>query len=293
MPRNSSGLYQLPADTQAIPNEVIESDAYNALIADFGDEITASLPRDGRAGMTGPLKLTSGTSSAPSLQFTAASTTGWYYDPVGGAIVIVVGGVEISRFSASGSSDSPPIGSGMDYWGTTAPPKWLFPYGQAISRTTYAALFAVLGTTYGSGDGSTTFNLPDKRDRASFGKGNMGGSSANRITNQAGGWNGNLLGGAGGAEQHVLDVNQIPSHQHSGTTAAETQPHTHSAAISPTFGNFAAGGSPAVVGFGTGGTGNQSTTHDHTFNTNFIGGGGSHNNLPPGIVCNYIIFAGV
>src|SRR5688500_3675360 len=54
-----------------------------------------------------------------------------------------------------------PTGSVVPYAGTTEPTNWLFCYGQAVSRTTYAALFTAISTTYGAGDGSTTFNLPD------------------------------------------------------------------------------------------------------------------------------------
>lgn len=65
--------------------------------------------------------------------------------------------------------------------GTVAPNGFLLCYGQAVSRTTYAALFATIGTTYGAGDGSTTFNVPDLRGRAIAGKDDMGGASANRL----------------------------------------------------------------------------------------------------------------
>lgn len=63
--------------------------------------------------------------------------------------------------------------------GTTTPVGWLLCYGQAISRVTYARLFALLSTTYGVGDGSTTFNLPDYRGPARVGRDNMGGTRAN------------------------------------------------------------------------------------------------------------------
>src|SRR5690554_2439526 len=56
-----------------------------------------------------------------------------------------------------------PTGSTQMFAGTSAPRGWLIADGRAVSRTTYAALFAVIGTTYGDGDGSTTFNLPDMR----------------------------------------------------------------------------------------------------------------------------------
>ena len=81
--------------------------------------------------------------------------------------------------------------------------QFAFPFGQALSRTTYAALhalFASAGYPYGSGDGSTTFNLPDLRGRGLFGKDDMGGSAANRITAGGSGITGTALGAAGGAE---------------------------------------------------------------------------------------------
>jgi hypothetical protein len=72
-----------------------------------------------------------------------------------------------------------PLAGGMDFWGATVPnSSFAFPAGQAISRTTYAPLFAIIGTTYGVGDGSTTFNLPDKTGRVSA----MKESSATRLT---------------------------------------------------------------------------------------------------------------
>jgi len=76
-----------------------------------------------------------------------------------------------------------PIGSIQAYSGTVSPnAKWLLCDNSAVSRTTYATLFALVATAYGIGDGSTTFNLPDYRGRSIVGLDNMGGSSANRIT---------------------------------------------------------------------------------------------------------------
>jgi len=76
-----------------------------------------------------------------------------------------------------------PIGTRVGYTGTSAPnSRWLLGYGQAVSRTTYSAYFALVSTAYGVGDGSTTFNMPDYRGRAGVGLDNLGGSSANRLT---------------------------------------------------------------------------------------------------------------
>jgi microcystin-dependent protein len=100
-----------------------------------------------------------------------------------------------------------PLGGGLDFWGTTTPnSSFAFPIGQAISRTTYATLFSLLSTTYGVGDGSTTFNLPDKTGRVSA----MKEASATRLTAT---WsvNGATLGGTGGSEKNALSsTNQLP-----------------------------------------------------------------------------------
>lgn len=88
-----------------------------------------------------------------------------------------------------------PVGGLLPYVGASAPnSSFALPFGQAISRTTYATLFALVGTTFGGGDGSTTFNLPDLRGRAVFGLDNMGGVAASRITVAGGNFNGTTLG---------------------------------------------------------------------------------------------------
>ena len=74
-----------------------------------------------------------------------------------------------------------PAGCVMPYAGATAPDGWLLCHGQAVSRTTYADLFGAIGTAYGPGDGSTTFNLPDLRGRVAAGRDDMGGTDAGRL----------------------------------------------------------------------------------------------------------------
>lgn len=75
-----------------------------------------------------------------------------------------------------------PSGSLVDFAGTSAPAGWLMCDGSAVSRTTYADLFLAIGTAYGSGDGSTTFNLPDFRGRFARYNDNMGTGAAGRDT---------------------------------------------------------------------------------------------------------------
>jgi len=160
-----------------------------------------------------------------------------------------------------------PAGSILPYGGSSAPTGFLLCDGSAVSRTTYAALFAALddGATYGTGDGSSTFNLPDLRGRVVAGLDNMGGSSANRLTDQTGGLNGDTLGDTGGSETHTLTTAQIPSHSH--TVAAQQQ----------------------VVGDSTNRGGSGQLGAAATITTSSTGGGGAHNNVQPTIILNYII----
>lgn len=111
-----------------------------------------------------------------------------------------------------------PIGGIIDFGGTTAPnSSFVLPYGQAISRTTYSALFTLFSTTYGTGDGSTTFNVPDLRGRVVAGKDDMGGTSANRLTDADDGLNGDTLGDTGGGETQTLATANLPAYTPSGT----------------------------------------------------------------------------
>jgi microcystin-dependent protein len=91
----------------------------------------------------------------------------------------------------------------MTYGGASAPAGWLLCNGQAVSRATYASLFGVVGTVYGVGDGSSTFNVPDLSGRFPFG---FDGSHA--------------LGSISGQEEITLTVGNLPAHTH-------TIAHTH------------------------------------------------------------------
>ena len=169
------------------------------------------------------------------------------------------GGVALSALAA-GSELGLPAGVILPYGGAVAPAGWLLCYGQAISRTTYADLYSAIGTTYGVGDGSTTFNVPDLRGRVPLGKDNMGGSSANRVTATEA----DNLGQGSGAETHTLITAEMPAHTHTSNYLSSV---------------------PAVpLGAGTNAWVGVSGAA-----TSSAGGGGAHNNLQPYLTLNYII----
>lgn len=178
-----------------------------------------------------------------------------------------------------------PSGVVSAYGGTSAPTGWLLCYGQAVSRTTYAALFAVLSTTYGSGDGSTTFNVPDLRGRAVAGQDDMGGSSANRLTSPI---NGDTLGAAGGSESHTLTTAQLPAHGHNlfHTTLTTTTPTKPTSTSAVTYRNqhpYVAGSE--IFSYNMHGVSGSATIGL----SGSTGSGSAHNNVQPTIILNYII----
>ena len=123
--------------------------------------------------------------------------------------VNINGDLKISGNIYQGGSlilDATPVGALMPYAGITTPSGWLFCSGQAISRSTYSELFVALSTTYGIGDGATTFNLPNLCGRVVVGTGQGSG-----LTNRN-------LASSGGAETHTLTTAEMPSHSHTGTS---------------------------------------------------------------------------
>ena len=179
-------------------------------------------------------------------------------------------------------NDFMPVASILSYAGSAAPTGWLLCFGQAVSRATYAALFAIVGTTYGVGDGSTTFNLPDLRGRAVAGKDNMGGTSANRLTGLSGGVDGDVLGASGGLETHTLVISQIPAHDHRlyGGTSGDS---SGSGALYAT-GTDSVGGHISATGVGY-----RSVLPSGVQTMENTGGSGAHNNVQPTFILNYII----
>lgn len=191
-------------------------------------------------------------------------------------------------------SDSVPIGAIQAFGGETAPEGWLICDGSVVSRETYSDLFKVIGITYGSGDGSTTFNLPDLRGNVAIG-----------VSNDY------ALGDAGGEKTHTLTIDEMPVHTHTqdshnhtlgdhshsvqralGVTGSGTWAGEQGGALSGTAYKYAhtqvsgtAITTVTATGKNNGNTGGKVATNQNT------GGGQAHNNMQPYVVTNYIIKA--
>ena len=174
-----------------------------------------------------------------------------------------------------------PTGAVVPFGGSSAPTGFLLCAGQAVSRSTYSALFGVISTTYGTGDGSSTFNLPDLRGRVVAGQDDMGGSSADRLTGQTGGVNGDTLAATGGAETHALTEAQLASHSHAAAMEQNSSDESGitrvglGRSLSDRDGNYR---TSVSVGGGA----------DQLLIAN-TGSGSAHNNVQPTIILNYII----
>lgn len=196
-----------------------------------------------------------------------------------------------------------PIGVVQMYASATPPKGWLACDGAAVSRRDYAELYAIIGTTFGSGDGSSTFNVPDLRGRVVIGAGTGTGLTARAV------------GDTGGAETVTLTEAEIPAHDHDVTDPGHvhtvTDPgHVHSVTdpghshTAPAESNVVSSGSSGggVLGGDTGtsatgisidsamtGVSIDTATTDLTVDE--AGGGGAHENMPPFIALGFIIRA--
>lgn len=160
-------------------------------------------------------------------------------------------------------------------YGGSPPPGWLACDGSAVSRTTYANLFAVIGTTFGAGDGSTTFNVPDLRGRGPIGSGTGTGLTARTLGQQL------------GNETHTITVTELPPHNHTITDPG----HTHGPGGGAT--SFWGVGSGTGVGGGTTSRVFNNTASNTTGITiNNTGGGAAMGIMDPSLVLNYYIWSG-
>lgn len=192
------------------------------------------------------------------------------------------------------------------YAGSVAPSGFLMCDGSVVSRTDYADLFAAIGTTYGSGDGSTTFGLPDLSGRIPIGVSST-----------------HALASTGGEENHTLLSNELPEHLHEvpqhghASTIKATTPSLSHSITQPAY-NYNKPNSTRTIYTGSSGTAYSGTSSvaatrtnlsitDHpasdctvtggildcsSFDSSSAGGGSSHNNLQPYLTMSYIIATG-
>jgi microcystin-dependent protein len=213
---------------------------YNALTGSVGNFTV-----NGNLAVTGTTSLTTGSISGIITAPTAAAGTNT---------------TQIAT-TAFVLSNGAPTG-GLIMWGTgTAPSGWLLCDGTAVNRTTYAALFAVIGTTFGVGDGSTTFNVPNYTNRMPYGT---------------------TVGATGGSATTTLITANLPSHTHSITDPG----HSHSYTINTLAGNNAAGSIPDYIRQGSATTGTATTGITATDAT---GSGTAVTTISPYLGINFII----
>jgi microcystin-dependent protein len=194
--------------------------------------------------------------------------------------------------------NSVPLGVMWEYAGDAAPANWMLAQGQAISRATYAALFTVIGTRFGAGDGSTTFNLPAMQGRVACG------------FYPGGAW-ASVIGGAIGRADAAVPVHTHPGvdHLHPFSTGGASARHDHQEPSISVYQNTAAPQfylQVAAEGFLPGahydlsqlasGPDRQDHSHngntgaaDRSLTTGATGEDGSVANIPPSVVLNFII----
>jgi microcystin-dependent protein len=236
MSRNGSGIYNLPTGNPVVTGTTITSNWANTTLSDISTALTGSVASDGQTPITGDIQM--GGNKITGMADGTSSTDAATVAQVAAVNSVVTGSIQM--------------------WPTvTAPTGYLLCTGTAISRSTYAALFAVIGTTFGVGDGSTTFNLPNYTNRMPYGT---------------------TLGATGGSADAI-----VVSHSHTITDPG----HLHSLGYNV----------PVLSGgAGWGNTGGGSTVITQTqtattgiTGTNTTGASGTNANLPPYLGINFII----
>ncbi len=262
MPRDANGNTQPIPGTLVSTGDTVLPSQHNPMVNDLYAMMTQSLSRDGQGGMRAPLDM-----------------SGFRIFNVGPATAST-DAVNLSQFQTG-----TPIGTVVDFAGSTAPATWLLCFGQSISRTDYASLFAVIGTTFGSGNGSTTFNLPDARGRVFAGKDDMGGIDSQRLSTIAGS---KTVGGSGGLQNHVLTIQEMAAHDHGGSVTGQGL-HEHQYIFrAQTLAGLQSG---AGAGWAFDAVNNTAGGGAHSHGISSQGGGVGHNNVQPTLIMNKIIKA--
>lgn len=268
MPRGNDGDFNLPSGSLVTVGETIAPSQHNPPLQDIEQALTGSLSRDGKGAMRAPFK--GGgfrvTDIAPGVQPTDAATV---------SQLTGIAGV--------------PVGFIGDWPSVTAPTGWLICAGQVLSRTDYADLFAVVGTTFGAPSGST-FNLPDLRGRVGAGLDVDSGGYADRLTTP----NSRTLGATGGTQTVTLTDAQMPTHTHEVTGSTNSGgAHQHGYLRANSVASVGGGGTSVFAAGNVSANTDSAGTHSHTINVDAANAGGSeaHSNVQPTLILTKIIKA--
>jgi microcystin-dependent protein len=242
---------------------------YNGLTGSAGSfTVSGDLSTSGNASVTGALSGTTATFSG-AISSVSPAFTGTPTAPTAAA------GTNTTQIATTAFVNQNSIVTGsLLMWPTgSAPTGYLLCDGTPVSRSTYAALFAIIGTTFGSGDGLTTFNLPDYRDRMPIGSGTIAAS----------------IGTTGGSKDAI-----VVSHTHTATSSVTDPGHTHSSNGNNFLGNYAGGGINVradIRSYGMATVGVNSATTGVSVATTVASAGssGTNANLPPYLGINFII----
>jgi microcystin-dependent protein len=258
--------------------------------------MTNSLAADGQTTMTGAVKAQSGSAASPSYTFGADTNTG-FYSAGADVIGVAVGGVAVGQITSSGIANTGgipvtvPVGFVGDFAGASAPTGWLLCFGQSVATATYPALFAAIAYTYG-GSGPN-FTIPDCRGYATFGKDNMGGVAAGRITVAGGNFDGTVLGGTGGQQNTSIGQAHLPNVTLSTSIGSGQGSHTHLLVSGGSVVGNAGSGSIPTTGANFGVTTIVASTLPAMTGTTPLGGSSTaFPVLSNAIIFNKIIFAG-
>lgn len=222
----------------------------------FSNAFTDNRPTIQASGSDTNIGIAIATKGSGTLAITGNTTVGGTFG-VTGATTLSSTLAVTGDITSAGITVRVPIGTVSAYLGASAPTNYLELNGQAVSRTTYATLFALISTAYGVGDGVTTFNIPNMERRTIVGAGGTGTATL-----------ANTVGATGGAETHTLSSSEMPAHTHSYSNNSS---NIGIEGTVPT--NIAA--ATGLIASTTGST----------------GGGGSHNNMQPSMCMRYIVKA--
>jgi microcystin-dependent protein len=287
---SANGVYSLPSGYLAVTGATILASQHNPPLEDIAAALTLRLSRDGTAPMTGPIQLASGTVTVPGGVFAADPSSGFYKTTSG--IGVAISGVKVAEFLPGGVSGARFLGELIPFTGTAAPVLTVLPFGQTLSRITYAALWtfaqveiAAGSTLYNNGDGSTTFGIPDLRGRVPAAWDSMGGIAASRLTTAGSGVNGAVLGTGAGGQSNVINVVNLPPYTPTGTVATSV----------PIIGtpNIAGSVVNTCTSFGLNNGTQQALALSPSFTGNAQGGTSTPMAIvQPTLITNYLLFAG-